>query len=318
MVAIWSISRDQALRVCERRYCFQYLVPARTNSRDRLLREVAFLKKLKTISMWQGELFHFFAAEYLSTIGKGLPLRLGDLLDRMRRRAECEWRFSANRLFRKDLRAINQQKGVALFEHEYDEPIAVDCPCVVESLERMAGRFISWIQSTGLTEALVRAKSKWIEPPVYGSSATCFTTDGVQVTVKVDLALVSDDETFSIYDWKTSTQVPHTERIMTQDSFQAAVYQLWPHLGLGYPLHSIRAYVVFVGADPVCERSFCLDQNNREYILSVVRRGATRAACLEKAFRNGDLRIDEFDLATSSTHCRWCSFKRICQRMVGE
>jgi len=47
----WSVSKDQALHLCEKKYYFQYLVPAKINSKNTLFREIAFFKKFKNLSM---------------------------------------------------------------------------------------------------------------------------------------------------------------------------------------------------------------------------------------------------------------------------
>ena len=70
----WSISRDQVLQTCERKYYFQYLSGARINSADPLLRGIAMLKKLKNIAMWRGECVHWTIAQYLSGVRVGRPL----------------------------------------------------------------------------------------------------------------------------------------------------------------------------------------------------------------------------------------------------
>ncbi|MDQ6830218.1 MAG: PD-(D/E)XK nuclease family protein [Gemmatimonadota bacterium] len=67
----WSASRDTALDACERRYFLSYITHARANSRDARLREIAVLKKVQTISMWQGDVFHRLAATYLRLVRDG-------------------------------------------------------------------------------------------------------------------------------------------------------------------------------------------------------------------------------------------------------
>ncbi len=66
MALTWPASRDQILHSCERKYYFQYLAPARINSSNPILREIAFLKKLKTVPLWKGSLFHEVIAQYFT------------------------------------------------------------------------------------------------------------------------------------------------------------------------------------------------------------------------------------------------------------
>src|SRR5437899_3030981 len=91
----WSISRDQALHTCERRYYFQYLAPPKANSRDHELRRIAYLKRLKTLPMWQGEVFHRAVAAYLNAVrteGASYP---GSLLQTIEDRMRRDWANSA-------------------------------------------------------------------------------------------------------------------------------------------------------------------------------------------------------------------------------
>ena len=123
----WSISRDQVLQTCERRYYFQYLAPAKSNSRDETLREIALLKKLKSIPMWQGELFHSLVAGYLEGVRQKTPDHPLALLHKIKARIKCEWEESASTLVRSSARSVNAGGNVTLFKHEYNEiPMDVD------------------------------------------------------------------------------------------------------------------------------------------------------------------------------------------------
>src|SRR6266436_547492 len=147
MGTTWSISRDQTLHTCERRYYFQYLAPAKINSCDETLREIAFLKKLKNIPMWQGELFHALVAEYLESARRK---RLYDpciLLDKMRERVKREWKFSVSISAWPNPRSIDNKGNIVLFEHEYNEPsVVTDYTEVIDHLEKLFYKFISWAE----------------------------------------------------------------------------------------------------------------------------------------------------------------------------
>jgi hypothetical protein len=80
----WSVSRDQTLHNCERCYYFQYLAEAKINSRDQTLREIALLKKLKNIPMWQGDAFHAAIADYLRDLKSGKQPSLDQLIDSLK------------------------------------------------------------------------------------------------------------------------------------------------------------------------------------------------------------------------------------------
>jgi hypothetical protein len=103
MPLTWSISRENTLEACERRYFFEYVARARTNSRDGRLREIAVLKKVKTVSMWQGEVLHQLVAEYLR---RGLSSRpdasrmIATAVEQMQR----DWASSEKKRYREPLR----------------------------------------------------------------------------------------------------------------------------------------------------------------------------------------------------------------------
>ena len=317
MALTWSVSRDQILHSCERRYYFQYLAPARINSRDATSKEIAFLKKLQTISMWQGEVFHAIVANSIRRIRRGESLLSDTWLSRLKNKLEREWAFSNSKRFRDDPRAINQDGGLALFEHEYDEKLEHNsCMTVIQVIETLVKRFATWAEQTDLASSVQRAKQVWIEPPIYGAGVPGFLVNNVQVIAKVDLAFLSRDGKFEIFDWKTGKPPLHGAQQHSQAEFQVGVYQLWPHLSLKRPLEAIQAHLVYCGTAPVQEQIFQIDQNSFEYTLGVIRRSIARVLHFGNAEGEVKLSLEDFDFATYPEACQRCSFKRLCQRMV--
>jgi len=324
----WSISRDNALEACERRYFFDYVLRPRTNSKDARSREIAILKKLKTVFMWQGEVFHDLAANYLRR-GQfrqfDAEAMLADALDRMRR----DWAESAAKTYR--LPSQTEQSGragrakveptaeesapLALLEHEYDLTSGDDL------LYRAAGllevwfrRFLSWAADERILIQIRDARRTWIEPRAFGPNAPGFSLRGTQVVAKVDLAIQRRDERYVIFDWKTGIPRECAAGVVDDDAeYQVTVYQLWPHLSLGAPLDAIEAHAVFVGADPVIVRSYTLDEDTRERALRRLGRGVRRGLALHGEGDHAELSEADFDLAGHPALCRWCGFKRICQ-----
>src|SRR5712692_7772435 len=138
MGTTWSISRDQALQTCERRYYFQCLAPAKINSRNERLREIAMLKKLKNIPMWQGELFHSLVADYLQGVRQRTPDHALALLHKMKARIEREWESSASISVRSNARSVSNSGNFTLFEHEYNEtPMGIDHIEVTHRVENL-------------------------------------------------------------------------------------------------------------------------------------------------------------------------------------
>lgn len=228
-----------------------------------------------------------------------------------------EWDFSTSRSFRSNPRAIDQDGGLALFEHEYDVGLGEqDFTKAIQDVENWACRFVEWARDTDLSNSIRRAAQVWIEPQPYGPKAPGFEMDGVQVLAKVDFALLSPDGEFDISDWKTGIPSSRPSRQIDQAEFQVSVYQLWPHLAFGHPLDSIRAHLVYVATDPVQQQTFGIDQNLREYTLSLVRRSIARVLHFADLRGGKELNLEDLDFAAFEAACRRCPFKWLCQRTL--
>ncbi|MBM3118988.1 MAG: PD-(D/E)XK nuclease family protein [Chloroflexi bacterium] len=318
MPLTWSVSRDQILHDCERRYYFQYLANAKINSRDSILREIAFLKKLKNIPGWKGDAFHSIVAGYFRRVRQGQFPTVTELVTELQDNMMNEWAFSSNKLFRTNPRAIDQDGGLALFEHEYEENPEFEVVPIIDSVAIWLYRFMAWVDDVDLVGSLARASRIWLEEPVYGPNAPGFKFSGAQVLVKVDLALQSPDGNFDIFDWKTGTPFSSNWGQFDSAEFQVNVYQLWPHLAFGHSLDSIRAHLLYVVADPVRQQNFGIDENVREQTLSFIRRSIDRVKQFAGLLGQEKLCLEDCDFALSMGKCRWCKFKRLCQRMTSD
>ena len=314
----WSISRDQTLHNCERCYYFQYLAAAKINSRDQTLKEIAFLKKLKNIPMWQGDVFHAVIADYLRRLRSGIPPSAVQLIDGLKNQMLSQWAFSTSKTYILQPQNIDKPGGLALFEHEYDVPIEQEVTKIIEEVTSWLYHFLAWVDSTNLTILLSSANRIWLEEPVYGPNAPGFHVDGVQVLVKTDLAILTVDNRFEIFDWKTGTPSISISRVPSGAEFQVNVYQLWPHLGLGHPLETVRAHLLYVEPDPPLQRTFDIDGNLKELTLAYVRRSIDRVKMFSGLHENGQekLQLCDCDFGFSVNRCKHCKFKRLCQRMV--
>ena len=318
MPLTWSVSRDQILHDCERRYYFQYMANAKINSRDSILREIAFLKKLKNIPMWKGDAFHSIVAGYLRRVRQGLFPTVTELFSELEDKMMSEWNFSSSRLFRTNPRAIDQDGGLALFEHEYEDNLDFGVRQIIDDVAAWLYRFMAWSNDTDLIGSLTRADRIWLEEPVYGPNATGFSFGGAQVLVKVDLALQSPDGNFEIFDWKTGNPLSPNWRQLDSAEFQVNVYQLWPHYTFGHSLDAIQGHLLYVVVDPVLQQTFRIDESVREQTLSFIRRSVDRVKQFAGLLGQEKFCLDDCDFALSPAKCRWCKFKRLCQRMMSD
>ena len=312
------------MHTCERRYYFQYLVPARINSRDKTLQEIAFLKKLKNIPMWKGGIFHSLLAEYFRKANQGTRVSLIDLLKAYLQEMKGQWKLSISNSYKFNLGNIVRKDTFTLFEHLYQEKLSENSlKDTIQDVISWTERFDTWLQNVNFHDDLSQASQIWIEPLSYGREMQGFEVDGVWVITKVDLAFLFQDRKFAIFDWKTS--IPNTQptRQITQPEFQAAVYQLWPHLKLFKPLNTISAHFVYLGNTEVKRQIFRIDENIREYTLSLIRRSVSRMQYFNNLHfdkfqkivnHNFCLNLDDLDFAVYEKACIFCPFRRLCQR----
>lgn len=314
----WSISREKTLNDCERRYYFEYLAGARSNSRDPRLREIARLKRLKTIALWQGDVFHAVAAEAARMIRvKGMPPAV-DLVALADERLRREWAQSAPVLESPEaLVDASDDDGLILFEHYYGMPMDPGTlEIVCGRVASWVGRFVDWAAHDGFVKKVESAQRVWIEPQGFGASAIGFGLDGVQITTRVDLALRHRDVGFEIYDWKTGNGPSGLEYRTDDEEYQVTVYQIWAETALGVPLDEVHARVVYVASDPVIVRPLPIDGEVRERARRRLSAAIGRARAIHGVGDYAPLVEADFELALSPGACRWCRYKRLCKRMV--
>jgi hypothetical protein len=309
----WSFSRDQMLRSCERKYFFQYLASAYLNSSDPWLRQIALLKKVKNIPMWQGECVHEAIADFLTQIQEGREAKFERLALALQQRMMRDWKFSEKRQFREEPASVGRF-GAALFEHEYDEvPPETQISDLANEAREMLWSFHQWAHAhpTFLTD-FKSARRRWIEPPPWGDGAPGFLIGGVQAVTKVDLALHLPDGQFRIYDWKTGRR-PATEKGGASNSTQVSIYMLWPHLVMNFPLEKVSSSLVYLGEAEAQEVGFCLDEELAVETKQIIRDSVEQAQRWEGYVKSGRLTIETIDFANSVNECRKCNFKSVCR-----
>ncbi len=310
----WSVSRDQQLQTCERKYYFQYLAGARVNATDPMQRRLGMLKKLKSIRMWEGDCVHWAIARYLGAVRDNLALDAEQVLIELRDKMEREWQFSEQKRFRTQPMLIDKG-GLGLVEHEYDSvPAGVTAKSIYEDAASGFRKFVAW--SGDICAKIRLADNVWIEPPVFGPEAPGFTLDGVQIIAKVDLAVEKSSEFFEIYDWKTGEAPAQNSSCITQNELQVCVYQLWPHLSMHLPLKLVSSHLVYLGDDVPEVRTHRLDEKSVPLVVLMVRNSVALADRWQKNFESGQLRLEDLDYAGWPGFCRECAHKGICRESL--
>jgi len=312
----WSVSRDQLLQICERKFFFQYLAGARLNGDTPEQRQTALLKKLKTVPMWLGDCFHSLVADYLSAVrDRAAPTR-AVVLDALRQRIERDWRFSAQGRFRTQPYQIDKS-GVALVEHYYSQmPADTNAAWAYGQAEPWMVRFLTWAEASGVLREVEQADRIWIEPPPWGEDAPGFLEQDVQIVTKVDFAWERAGEGFVIYDWKASAPPRSRPPFLSQHELQVGVYQLWPHLTLGIDLDLIQSRLVYVGGDSVSVETNRLDPETLPLVRSTLRDSVRLGLRWAERVDSGEVQLPELSYAATISACRQCGFRELCRRDV--
>ena len=291
-----------------------YGLGAKINSRYSLLREIAFLKKLKPSFMWRGELVHGIMADVLKRASRSKITKIETAKDLLKKRAGDQWDDSKRRALRADPRTSLRPEGPILMEHYYrDLDNGLDLNEVVESAQQQLRNLYSWIDQQGLFEQVVKARKVWIEPALYLSDSPGFMVDDVRFVAKVDMALLTS-ENFKIFDWKTSNE-PKGEFQLSHEHRQASFYAIWPHLEMGHPVEGIEIAVVYVGGTEPNAHNFKVLPHHIDDLLAdaeLLVRASREYLNVENRFG-----LEDFDWATSARACYWCPFQQICQRELG-
>lgn len=312
MVSNWSVSRDQILHSCERKYYFQYMVNARINSRDESLREIAFLKKLKNIHLWKGSILHDIISDYLNYNVKGYSISIDKLLNDYETNIKKQWECSYKKEYDVNKSKIGKGNIFALMEHEYDEELPDGLLYnTIDEIKNQFFKFYDWSEEYTLLKKIRTSSKHWIEPPYFGYNASAFNLDNIKIIAKVDLAIQNRDNSFEIFDWKTG-KLPRNSNRISHDEFQAGVYQLWPNIELNYNLEDIKAHILYLSDET--HKSYEINGNKKEYYLNLIFKSVMKINQLEIV--KDDLSFNDLNLAISPKICNLCSFKRLCQREV--
>ena len=295
-----------------------------------MLKEIAFLRKVTNIPMWKGKAFHSIVAEFLGRIYQGHKISLIEVSKRHIKQMENQWNSSKKITeVGKLSKSIynSQQTDIILLEHFYQEDLPQNSlGSAIQDVESWIDRFAIWIKKENIERAILKSSEAWIEPPTYGSESIGFEIDGIQVMTKVDLAILDSQGSFIIFDWKTSVPIGQPMYGITQPEFQAAVYQLWPNLKFDKPLNRISAHFLYLGSELPKEHSFQLDENMKEYTLSLIRRSISRMKYFHQIHHDNlqltldgmlHLTLNDLNFAYTEKSCIYCPFKGICRRELG-
>lgn len=323
---VWSISRDNILNNCERKYFFQYLVPAKIDSKRKKLREIAFLNKLTSIPMWKGKVFHTIIAKFLQNDCKTDLNKLSEwYINRMKEQWDRSVNFSVNEHDLDKSIAFIQKNKIFLIEHFYKrENIEISLDPIISEIEALIEQFNSWNSELEFLDMFNNCPNKWIEPPYQGRNSINFDYNGTKIIIRYDLALENSDGDFLIYDWKTSKPII-SRHYLTNAEIQSGVYQLYPFLKLRKSLENIHSYFIHFNSDSYEMYHYKINKNFKEIILNLIRRSISRMKFFNQVHYDQlqktlldlpSLKLNDLDYAINDWSCRYCQFKKLCQEDI--
>lgn len=190
----WSVSRDNALGECPRKYWFNYYGHwgGWTKDTSKRTREIYVLKQLKNRATWVGQTVHDCIARTLQNVSRGVPvLGIDEILSITRNVMRQDFRHSRSQRYWQ-----NPRTYCGLFEHEYDVEVSDEqWRDAAEDVSRCLRTFYE-------SEHFARLDST---PPAAFLEIERFSAiyfEGVELRIKLDCA-TREDERIAIWDWKT-------------------------------------------------------------------------------------------------------------------
>lgn len=303
----WSNSRANTMATCQRQFYLSYCAPAAWDHSDPIMRDLFLLKQVKPIAMWKGDVVHQAIADFFRALSHNQILPCNDVLESAERLARIQWDFSINHRYRTQGRRRAGSAFAALFEHEYEIEDTESLDEAIEHIRQCLVNFFQIDETERISESFRSGRNHLVEPPAWGPGATKFEIPGVSVTVKVDLAFLTPNDGYHIFDWKTGKAaedyVPQLE-----------IYSLWAHQSLGHELDSITAHEVSLNSRN-CS-SHRLTEPGKFYRLDMIRRSAQLINALtSSADSSTGPQLRDFNYARYLGTCQRCPLQRVCQEL---
>jgi len=190
----WSLTRDAVFRECPRKYYYAYYgswggwepeAPERT-------RELYVLGKLKSRSLWVGEVVHSCIAQSLQNLARRIPvLPLEQIREITRKRMRTDFRDSRSGRYRMD-----PSRYCGLFEHEYGLEVSdQEWREVAEQVDRCLENFYR-------SEVFRSFREMDPQGILEVERFSQFDFEGVPLRIRLD-AVCREDDRIVVWDWKS-------------------------------------------------------------------------------------------------------------------
>lgn len=292
----WSKSRDATFGACLRRYYFQYYgtwggwdatAPERT-------RHLYVLKQLITRQMWAGSVVHNCLERTLKNLSRGIEVLSPDkIIETTLAGMRDDFRSSRSKTYWK------RPKTCALFEHEYDLPVAD------EQWRQTADDVRECLHNFYISDLFATLRSlprrAWLEI----EELSKFALDDIPIWAKIDCSYRNGDGV-RIIDWKTGRSMGEA------NTLQLVCYALYGHHKWRVPIESITTTECYLL--PMRTNDYRVSEADVENILAYIRGSvADMHSLLADASGNEPLAESAFEKTDSERTCRRCNFLRLCR-----
>lgn len=291
----WSVSRDRMFQSCPRMYYFHYYgawggwdVEAGTHRRL-----LYMLKKLQSRYMWAGQKVHEAIERTLKQIKNGDPVREEEVIERIIAEMRKEFLSSKKMKYRKN------PKTVALFEHEYNQPVSdaewkANAEHVIQCLEQ-------FYKSSIYRNINNLEDEDWLEI----EHLSYFVYHGIKIYVMLDFAFREGNK-IRIYDWKTGKEEQNRLNL------QLACYGLYAEQKWYAKPENIRLTEFYLPGNR--ERTWYLADLDLDKAQKYIRDSIAAMLDLLDDSRANRASEKRFALTDDEGRCRFCNFNKVCPR----
>lgn len=297
----WSNSRHNMLLRCRRQYYLHYYGSRRvTETRERAVSAVWWLKQAITLPMWIGSVVHEAASTAVTLLQEGRAVDAPALA------------ADARQMYRGGLEASRRaakfrNRWVVLMEHLQPDTDGLFEEAAGElKVEALLATLLD-SEVFGWLARLPRGAIREVDPSFRSFTLRDVPPLGDVLVYAIPDVLVVEGDRLHIVDWKTGDVT--REGIRTQ----AGVYRLFAHHEYGMPEDAIHFRLVDLaggGAEvPVTGEALSLAEAERFVRASI----NTMVAGMEHP-RYNTASIRYYPRTDDHTLCRWCPFQRACWR----
>jgi len=293
----WSVTRQQTLEECARKYYLAYYGAwgGWSADADPFARLCYRLNHLQPLAMWRGSVVHRTIEWVLTRLrdGGGVP-ELASAHERALALLRSGWRESKSREWMEAPKRVTN-----LLEHYYRMPVT---PQQANALrEEVLGAISRFHASPTLRRIGQTEPASWLALEDFGELAV----EGAPVLLRIDFAL-SYEGVVHVFDWKTG-QPSDAENLA-----QLGVYGLHAVHKWGARPETTRVHLLYLADGRLVSRQLSASAilETQDRILSGLQ---AMSALLEgPAEANRPLPIERFEMTAQQARCTMCKFREIC------